>query len=295
MTVLKTSLTNPSRIQGIYRYLLQVKEQKEKKDILKKLISPDKLVEDKPSERPMFTASLNESIKCGLLKEETINETIYIAINPELPEESRDKEFGIQLLPNTLATLFFASGNQDESDFGLVCAWYLAQDVYNPPKNWEEIEQAINQKDALPLGLKLTNNSLYSSMDDWMSYMGLIWSHSIDKKRATIPDPTVYIRRNLNSLFNYKNEKISLQEFIKRLAEKCPLFETGHFRNDIEKYTKKCPPNTLSTSTSFALFRLQDEGLIKLMRESDADLMILPKANHQIDDNCRISHLIYQN
>jgi hypothetical protein len=49
----------------------------------------------------------------------------------------------------------------------------------------------------------------------------------------------------------------------------------------------------LSTSTAFALFRLREEGYIDLERESDADLMILPKANNQVDDNGRKSHIIY--
>lgn len=78
MSVLKTSLANPSRMQGIFRYLLYAKGQKEKREVLEQVLSPDKLVEDKSSPRPMFRATLSESLKCRLL----IEEDAYIAINP---------------------------------------------------------------------------------------------------------------------------------------------------------------------------------------------------------------------
>lgn len=242
----------------------------------------------------MFNSSLKEGIKCGLLIEETSCEERYIAINPKLSEFARSKELGDQLFSNTLAKLFFASDNKDEYDFGLVCAWYLSQNIYNPPKNWEEVEKAVNEQQVVQtIKLKMTSNTLYGQMDDWMCYLGLVWGHSLGGKRVTVPDPTVYIRRNLNCLFTQKGEKLLINTFIKQLGQNCPLFETGHFRETIEKHTVSRLPNYLSTTTAFALFRLQHEGYIELIRESDAPLMILPKANNQNDDSGRISHIIY--
>lgn len=290
MSVLKTSLANPSRMQGIFKYLLYAKGQKEKREVLEQVISPDKLVEDKSSPRPMFRAALNESLKCRLL----IEEDNYIAINPDLPAEARSIESGTQLLPRTLTSLFFASDNEDEEDFGYDCAWYLAQDIYNAPGTWKEVEEKVYQQKVGEF-LKLSSDRLFDQLGDWMCYLGLAWNHTLGGK-VLVPDPTVYIRRNLNSLFTEQsNNKFLLNEFIDRLAIQCPLFETGKFREAVEANIGQRQTNCLSTSTAFALFRLQDEGYIKLIRESDADLRLLPKANDQIDDDGRISHIIYCN
>jgi len=291
MSVLKTTLANPSRLQGIFRYLLHAKGQREKREILERILSPDKLVADKSSPRPMFRAALNESLKCGLLVEE--EEGVYIALNPNLSEDSRNPKFGTQLLPNTLANLFFASNNEDEKDFGLICAWYLAQDIYNSPGTWEDVEQQINQQKVGEL-LKMSSNTIYGQMDYWMCYLGLAWGHALAGKRVIVPDPTVYIKRNLQHLFQRQvGKEILLREFINRLANYSPLFETGNFRETIEVNIGRRQPNYLSTSTAFALFRLQEEGYIQLERKSDADLMILPKVNNQVDDKGRISHITY--
>lgn len=290
MSVLKTSLANPSRMQGIFRYLLHAKGQREKREILERILSPDKLVEDKSPPRPMFRAALNESLKCGLLVKE--EEGIYIAINPNLPQNAREPETGTQLLPNTLADLFFTSNNEAEYHFSLNCAWYLAQNIYEAPGTEKEVEDKVYQQKVGEL-LRLSSERLFNQLDDWMCYLGLAWHHSLYEKKVTIPDPTVYIRRNLKRLFQEMDKKILASEFIERLARKCPLFETGYFRETIEAYIGRRQPNYLSTSTAFALFRLQDEGYIQLKRESDAGLMLLPKSNNQVDDDGRISHIIY--
>ncbi len=291
MSVLKTTLANPSRMRGIFRYLLQVEGQRQKREILEQLLSPKKLAEEKSPPRPMFNAALNESLKCKLL----IEEEGVIAINPELPKLARDPEWGDDLLPDTFIELFFNSDNEDNTDFGLDCAWYLAQDIYEAIGTWKEVEKRVSKQNvAISLDLKLSSDTLFSQLEDWMFYFGLTWRHSLNDKKMAVADPTAYIRRNLEALFNEKSEsKLLLKEFIDRLAKRCPLFETGKFREQIEEKIGRRQPNYLSTSTAFALFRLKDEGYIDLRRESDAELMILPKANQTVNDESRVSHIIW--
>ncbi len=284
MSILKEPLATPSRVRGVVRYLLQTKEKQEKRETLERMISPDELVKDVPSPRPMLRKTINELIKVGLL----VGDEEKIAINPNLLEDVRNPQFGDKLLPNTLAYLFFASNNPDEEDFGLVCAWYLAQDIYKAPGTWEEVEQQVSKQGVGNL-LKMSNNTLYGQMDDWMCYMGLVWGHALGK-RVIVPDPTVYIQRNLKDLFQGQvRGKLQIREFIDRLAEKCPLFETGKFREQVEEKIGFRLPNHLSTSTAFALFRLQDDGCIQLIKESDADLFILPSG----DKEAGFSHIIW--
>lgn len=289
MSVLKEPLATPSRIRGVFRYLLHAKNQSEKREVLERILSPDKLVEGKSPPRPMLRAAINESLKCGLSVEKGEENHKEIAINPNLPEEARNPQLGDKLLPNTLADLFFASDHQDEEDFGLVCAWYLAQDIYDAPGDWKEVEQRVSEQGVGNL-LKMSNNTLYGQMDDWMCYMGLAWGHALNGKRVTVPDPTVYIKQNLKHLFNGQAvAKIFIKEFIDRLAKKCPLFESGKFRETIEEKIDRRLPNYLSTVTAFALFRLQDDGYIRLLRESDADFLILPNGNNEE----RLSHIVW--
>ncbi len=53
MSVLKTALANPSRMRGIFRYLLHVQGQREKRDVLERILSPDKLVEHLTTEEKL--------------------------------------------------------------------------------------------------------------------------------------------------------------------------------------------------------------------------------------------------
>lgn len=289
MSVLKTALAAPSRMRGIFRYLLQAPKQCEKRGKLTSLLSPDKLSEgrNKGAEHPMFDAALRESIKCGLL----IEENEEIAINFNLPEASRHPQTGDKLLPDTLVQLFFASDNEDEEDLGRLIAWYLAQDIYDAPGTWEEVEQRVaEQRVAESLDLKISSNSLFGQVADWMCYLGFAWGHALGANKIIVAEPTAYLRRNLKELFQGEVQaKLSIAEFVERLAKKCPVFETGKFREQVEEKIGFRLPNHLSTSTAFALFRLQDDGCIQLIKESDADLFILPSG----DKEAGFSHIIW--
>ncbi|MCC3436464.1 protein DpdG [Microcoleus sp. PH2017_05_CCC_O_A] len=289
MSVLKTALAAPSRMRGIFRYLLQAPKQRENREKLTGLLSPDKLSEgrNKGAEHPMFDAALRESIKCGLLIEE--NEDI--AINFNLTEEARHPQTGDKLLPDTLVQLFFASDNEDEADLGRLIAWYLAQDIYDAPDTWEKVEQLVAEQGvAESLDLKISSNTLSGQVEDWMCYLGFAWSHALGGNKRIVAEPTAYLKRNLKELFQGEVQaKLSIAEFVDRLAEKCPLFETGKFREQVEDKIGSRLPNHLSTSTAFALFRLQDDGCIQLIKESDADLFILPIG----DKEAGFSHIIW--
>jgi hypothetical protein len=289
MSVLKTALATPSRMRGIFRYLLQAPKQRENKEKLTRLLSPDQLSEgrNKSAEHPMFNDSLRESIKCGLL----IADNDDIAINLQLPKASRHPQTGDKLLPDTLVQLFFAADNQDEEDLGRLIAWYLAQDIYDAPDTWEKVEKLVAEQGvAESLDLKISSNTLSGQVEDWMCYLGFAWGHASDSnKKLFVAEPTAYLRRNLKDLFQEKAKiKLLIREFIDRLAKKCPVFETGKFRDQVEEKIGFRLPNHLSTSTAFALFRLQDDGYIKLIRESDADLFVFPSG----DKEAGFSHII---
>ena len=289
MSVLKTTLAAPSRMRGIFRYLLQAPKQRENREKLTRLLSPEKLSEgrNKSAQHPMFDAALRESIKCDLL----IEENEEIAINFHLPEAFRHPQTGDKLLPDTLVQLFFASDKEDEEDLGRLIAWYLAQDIYDAPGTWEEVEQRVaEQRVAESLDLKISSNTLFGQVTDWMCYLGFAWGHALGGNKIIVAEPTAYLRRNLKELFQGEVQaKLSIGEFVDRLAKKCPVFESGKFREQVEEKIDFRLPNHLSTNTAFALFRLEDDGCIQLIKESDADLFILP----MVGNAERISHIIW--
>ena len=288
MSVLKTGRATPSRMRGIFRYLLQEPKQRANREKLTRLLSPEKLSEDKNEKYPMFNDSLRESIKCGLL----IADNDDIAINFELPEASRHPQTGDKLLPDTLVELLFASDNKDEEDLGRLIAWYLAQDIYDAPRTWKEVEQLVAEQGVdRSLDLKASSDALLGQAEDWMCYLGFAWGHALDSnKKLVVAEPTAYLRRNLKDLFQGEAKaKLSIRDFIDRLAKKCPLFETGKFREQVEEKIGFRLPNHLSISTAFALFRLQDDGCIKLVKESDADLFIFTGVGNEEG----FSHIIW--
>jgi hypothetical protein len=267
-------------MRAIFRYLLQAPKQRENREKLTGLLSPNELSEgrNQSDKNPMFNAALRESIKCELLIED--NEDI--AINPQLPEAFRHPQKGDKLLPDTLVQLFFAADNQDEEDLGRLIAWYLAQDIYDAPDTWEKVEKLVAEQGvAESLDLKISSNTLSGQVEDWMCYLGFAWGHASDSnKKLVVAEPTAYLRRNLKDLFQEEAKvKLSIRDFLDRLAKKCPLFETGKFREQVEEKIGFRLPNHLSTSTAFALFRIQDDGCIKLIRESDADLFVFPSGD----------------
>jgi len=265
MSVLKQIYATPSRVRGIYRYMLWREGQSESRDILERIMSPDTLTkEGKKSD--MIHETVGECIKMGLLVEE--NNTVLI--NPNLPEAARNPLIGDSILPITLSNLFFSSGNEENHDLGRAISWYLSQNIYDAPGNWKEVEEALQ---AITDKLGLGNDTRYGQFEDWACYLGFAWCHSRKKEKMLVPDPTAYLRCRLAELFRGK-KSIVIGEAVRKLADICPVLEGGRLRKEIEKQYAQRDENYLSSSTSNAWLRLQDEGYVKLSQESDADTFI---------------------
>lgn len=282
MSVLKQVLATPSRVKGVVRYLLQCRKQQEKIETLERILSPETLIskgEDKKVSRDMVHSTILECIKMGLL----IREEEIISVNPALSLKD-DTE-----LPNTLLKLILSPDNSENYDLAIVMAWYLAQDFYEAPKNWQEAEENLKQIDSSLLGLDRTR---FYQFEDWACYLGLAWRHNLGKTKNPIlvPDPTASLRQALPRLFEQSGEILLMQEFMSRLAKTYPIFELGSFREDVEgKLADRKQLNNLSSVTTISLLRLKDEGLIQLSKLSDSEVFILNDG----DDVQRISHITW--
>lgn len=265
-----------SRVRGVYRYLIKRKNQREKRETLESLLSPQSLTGETTPTRPMVHGTISECIKMQLLYEDLESGELYL--NQNLPVEALDPVQGDQILPFTLATLMLTTENNSNENLALVISWFLAQKISDAPKDWTQFEaQLFAQTGAGRLGM---NDARFSQFLDWICFLGFAWWHSLQGERVITPDPTAYLRRSVKNIFSAEtSDTMPVREFMNRLAEKCPVFENGAFRSRIESESKveARDLSRLSTTTTFGLLSLRDEGVIELYKLSDADVYILPE------------------
>lgn len=261
-----------SRVRGVFRYLLQKNGQREVREKLERYLSPESLIRGGEADdvsRSMIKGTVSECLKMKLLIADDDAPEPTVMINPELPEQSRSKAKGDRLLPHTLASLMINTVSDANRNLALVIAWYLAQDAYAAPGNWPDFQATVLQQiGAERLGM---NDARYSQFADWICFLGFAWRHNLKGNDLLTPDPTSYLRSALKTVVVTGRQPQGLGEFITKLGEYCPVFETGIFRLEIEKKVKfRETEQHLSSTTSLALLRLQDEKLIQLSTRSDA-------------------------
>lgn len=282
MSILKDPYVVPSRVKGVLRYLLAAKGQREKRTTLEALLSPTTLIskgDDKQLSRKMVQATIRECIKMGLLEES--EDGSEVAINPQLHLEEA-------LVPSVLAQLLLNTPDLTENHgFARVLAWYLGQDFFAAPGNWSEVEQRLREQ--IGGDLLEFNDARFGQFEDWSCYLGFTWRNSLGGNQVLVPDPTAYLKLNLNEAFNgVANQQIPLGDFIKQLGKHCPVFETGTFREEIEKQLGGRESNYLSSVTSVALRRLEEEGYIKLEKLSDITVWVF-----QDGTDSRLTHITW--
>ncbi|AFY67280.1 protein DpdG [Geitlerinema sp. PCC 7407] len=294
MSVLKNVEATPSRIRGVFRYLLNTRGQREKKSSLERILSPDYFVKDKPEKDrySMARAAINEGIKSGLF----ISDNEDIALHPNLPVKAKNPQFGDEFLPTVLSQLFFNLDNYENHDLAILCAWYLHQDIFEAPTDSESMVESFSEQVGAIQISGLSDGETYKLNDErlrqfeyWFCFLNFGWRHSVLGKKAIVPDPTNYLRKVLKDVFKQKNsELIPVNEFILNLGRYCPVFESGAFRDEIEQKVGQREHNYLSSVTSVSLRRIEEEGLIKLDKLSDTAVWVFLDGS-----DSRISHITW--
>ncbi len=175
--------------------------------------------------------------------------------------------------------------------FAFAIAWLLIQDS-KKPLDWSDnistkVSQDLNNEFS---ELELTNNSRSQHFFYWCQYLGFLQKVAIGSKSHVLPDPTKAITRHLHNLFG-KDKELKFNDFIVKLSENLPVLEYGWIRDSIEDKARdglQRNSESVSVSTSLALLRLEERGVIKLLSKSDADVMSLSGI-----ENKRITHIQY--
>jgi len=219
----------------------------------------------------MIRNTINEAIAMGLLVEDGNS----VGISPDLDERAKHPRTGDALLPSTIASLMFAVDREGNHNLADAVAWYLAQNPYLAPGGWSETELLLQDQGAATF-LEMTNDARYSQFKDWSCFLGFAWRHELAGREVLTPDPTAYLRQELDALFG-EDRTLPIGDLLSRLASRCPLFETGVFRERVESVIGRRPsPQHLSSTTALALLRLQDEKRLELTKLSDAAVFVFP-------------------
>jgi hypothetical protein len=197
-----------------------------------------------------------------------------VVLNPELPHDARASGKADVRLPLTLAELIFSASNSSNHDLAKLIAWYLTQDPMDPPHNEKSVIAALQSHPALDELFGLKNQS-YGQFEDWVVYLGFAWAHvspSPERKRSITPDPTAYLRRIVDSVFEAADTStLPAAEFVRRCAAVCPVLEGGRFRAEVETTADiRVEPDHLSPATSQAWLRLEEDGIVTLVAQSDS-------------------------
>ncbi|MES9740372.1 protein DpdG [Peribacillus frigoritolerans] len=288
MSVLKQAYATPSRVRGVYRFLLHSDKQKLKRDDLEKSISPLSIQkEGDHGYLKMVKDTIKEMLRMKLLVEDDEG---YVSLSKDLPKELKDRKTGDENLPFYISTLFFAKDNDENFDIVRLIAWYLAQDLHQAPGIWDEFSKDLDEQIG-PSKLECGNSVPYGQLEDWLVFCRFAIQYSIKGvDRRIAPDPTLYIQWLLPRLFN-DEKTLPIVKMMERLKDRSPIFENGTFRKELyEKYkVGKLGENYLSTVTSNALLRLHEEGVIKLERRADANTMMINDGGNDI----RYTHVTY--
>ena len=97
-------------------------------------------------------------------------------------------------------------------------------------------------------------------------------------KGAYVPDPTRFIQWYLEDIFNGESG-LTTQEFLNRLNQILPIFDTGTYQKDLPQYLNTKRPELinlngdirLSSSMSLALYRLESMNMLHLEARSDSN------------------------
>jgi hypothetical protein len=294
MSVLSEVYAVPSRLLGVYRYLVRARGQSEAGETLERLLAPESLPrraerdDDTDDEGGSGRDMVRKTIAEGKAMRLFDGAEGEVCLHANLPDEARDPGTGEPSLPVTLTNLLFIKEHPENHDFGIGLAWYLTQDPYQAPGTWAEVDRALrDQVGGDQLGMK--NSNPYRMLEDWACYLGFAWTHAQKGKPVLTPDPTAHLRRRLREVLPGKaGTRHPVGDVTLRLGQLCPVFEGGFLRSEVERQWRPREDNHLSGSTALAWLRLRDEGLVELRQESDAATIILPDGDRTVP----VSHLV---
>jgi hypothetical protein len=259
----------PGRVIALCEFLLGCPQMRERRTVCESALMPDGLVtaDDK---RPMVRTVINESAKLGVIEKN--DEDIQIAA--DAPRILRTPKSDRRFWPIAFMDLFIQS--EENHDMLLALAWWLSLPVLSAPGDWTSIDMSPKwRQDASNLGPM--NDFRYTIFASWAVYLGLAWRQAKQQERWLIPNPTQHVLNRLQSELGDKPRDYEALDFVRKLADWCPILDGGTFRKAVETkgLCESLEPKRLSSSLSLALLRLEEEGYLDLTHAADSEALLL--------------------
>ena len=285
MSVVSRMEANPSRVRILLSILAERGGESEAR--LRAFCSPETITNTSARQpTAIFDATLAAAKDLGLIEEAEQKLRVAPGVLTKRGRLGEDAYRAIEraLLPT----------EDDEPvsqiDFAKAVSWVLLQSPKRPlplDRNYNPLIQ--EQLNVAPGEVfDLTSSDRWNSFVSWCRYLGY---GEVIAGRALVADPSAALRRLLPTVFGGEREA-PFQRVLTSLARLTPVFETGRVRRRIEEDCKpnfQREPQRLSQSTSFALTRLEHDGLVRLDARPDAPAMILDLG---ADAARRLSHVV---
>jgi hypothetical protein len=156
------------------------------------------------------------------------------------------------------------------SDFVRGISWLLAQNIYQFPTTWSEVQPI--QDEQTTTGKNLSQNDVrWNGLRFWARYLGFATGDG----GAFQIDPTAAVREELPSIFR-SNKELPATDFLLALSSRLPVLDFGNYRKEVESSLNeanwhKPSEGHLSMSLSLALRRLDLNKTIKLVGRADTE------------------------
>lgn len=112
-------------------------------------------------------------------------------------------------------------------------------------------------------------DAAWSSFARWASYLGLARVVNVGRSVGVLPDPYIALRRLITDTLGKRPEPLATG--LAKLGERIPVIGAGRLAQSWHALHAPDVERDVPPALSCALFRLHDEGLIKLSDVGDAD------------------------
>lgn len=270
MSVLTRLEATPSRVAHLLSILAD-RPSGETEDRLRDFCAPETLLKkDAGDPYTVFKATLGAARELGLC--ETVEDRIRV--RPDLVKRGELAPGFLEALESALLPIE-PDASPGQADFARALAWFLMQAPNRPMAFQTNYKSLIErQLQAGAPTFDLINGDRWNTFTYWCRYLGYGVAVA---GRALAADPTQALRRLIPRVLK-SGRAVPPAAFLGLLAEVTPVFEHGWARQEVEAFglpSEGREDTRFSRSTSLALTRLEQEGLLRLGYSSDASGMIL--------------------
>jgi hypothetical protein len=172
----------------------------------------------------------------------------------------------------------FANNDGASSDLARTLCWFLDLDAMDAPvftgakkENAPQTRLDMLVSDAKIVKRLSVADAAWSSFARWAAYLGLARVVSVGRSVGVIPDPYVAVRRIVNDALGKRPDPLATT--FAKIGERIPVVGGGRLARSWHALYAVDDERDVPPALAYALFRLHDEGVVKLTHVGDADVV----------------------